>query len=581
MARLVEFRVSGLRHADLIITGRVATLAGDAGFGWQHGIAIAAGRVLAVGDPADLDAFVGRGTRRWQLTDEQVVMPGITDAHLHLLTLVLAEQHIDLTGTNLDEALAAIGARHRQLTDAGDRDGWLLGHGWSLHAFDGWPDVEMLESVAPNRPVALSSHDHHTRWVSRRALEMAGIGIRSVNPGGGLVRRDDNGRATGILHEVASTLVDPAIPSPAADDLAPALGRVAAQLAGLGLTGCHDPGELTADSDIERGPVFYASLAARGQLPLRVHSSVRAPQLDRAIEFGLFSGQVVQPEAKGDPILDDRAARYRMGWLKLFADGSLGSRSAALLAPYDDANTNPPTGGPTGMVLTDAEELAELITRAGAAGISGQVHAIGDAAVRTALDVFARVPHAAYAGKQGSPGLMRRIEHAQLVDPSDMARFGALGVAASLQPVHLRSDAGTARKAWGERSENAFPLRALIDGGAIIPLGTDAPVEPADPWPGIAVAVARRDPFKIDDQLTGAHHAISLDRAIRAACLDPAVVAGEPLLGRLMPGCRADVVVVSSEGFREPFDAAALAQTRPLATLIDGEIVHRRGGFQD
>ena len=565
--------MSAAPHADLIIIGRVATLGGDAGFGWQKGVAIAQGQVLAVGSLSDLEPLAGPGTRRWRLADDLVVMPGITDAHLHLMTLVLAERHLDLTGTNLEAALAAISARHRQMLAAGDADGWLLGHGWSLHELGEWPDAGMLESAAPNRPIALNSHDHHTRWVSRRALEMAGISASSVDPAGGLIRRDGDGRPTGILHEAASVLVDPVIPTPTVDQLSAAMERVAASLAALGLTGCHDPGELAADTDLERGPVLYRSLAAKGQLPMRVHSSVRAPQLDRAIEFGLFSGQDVQPEVGGDPALDIRAARYRMGWLKLFADGSLGSRSAALLAPYEDAHAQPPTGGPRGMVLTDADELAELLGRASAAGISGQVHAIGDAAVRTVLDVFAAAP--------SSSGLMRRIEHAQLVDPADMGRFGELGVAASLQPVHLRSDAATAREAWGVRSENTFPLRALADGGALIPLGTDAPVEPADPWPGISVAVARRDPFKVDDQLTGAHHAISLERAIRAACLDPAFVAGEAHVGRLLAGYRADLLVVPADGFREPFDAAAFAQTRPLVTMIDGEVVYAIGDVPD
>ncbi|MEX2546543.1 MAG: amidohydrolase [Chloroflexota bacterium] len=559
-------------HADLIITGRVATLGGDAGFGWQGGLAIADGRVLAVGDESALDPLAGPGTRRWRLADDLVVMPGITDAHLHLMTLVLAEQQIDLTGTDLDTALAAVGSRHREMLAAGDGEGWLLGHGWSLHELGGWPDTQMLESVAPHRPIALYSHDHHTRWVSRRALAVAGISSSSVDPDGGLIRRDGEGAPTGILHEVASALVDSAIPSPTTEDLTAAMERVAAHLAGLGLTGCHDPGELTADSAIERGPLFYRSLAARGRLPLRVHSSVRAPQLDRAIELGLFSGQGTPPEVDGDRMLADRAARYRMGWLKLFADGSLGSRSAALLAPYEDAETNPPTGGPTGMILTEARELAELLGRAAAAGISGQVHAIGDAAVRSVLDVFAAAPV--------STRLMRRIEHAQLVDPADMTRFGELGVAASLQPVHLRSDAVPARVAWGLRTENTFPLRALVEGGALIPLGTDAPVEPADPWPGIAVAVARRDPFRVDDQVTGAHHAVSLARAVRAACLDPAIVADEPLLGRLISGYRADLLVVPAESFREPFDAAAFARIRPLATMIDGEVVHRSDAFE-
>ncbi len=536
------------RRADLLISGRIATLAGEEGFGWSSGLAIADGRIVEPGD--DLES-----AERWRLPDDLVVMPGITDAHLHLMALVLAERQVDLTGLDLDRALAAVARAHDALATAGDHDGWLLGHGWSLHSLGRWPDTAMLERAAPGRPVALYAHDHHARWVSAAALRGAGIATMS-DPPGGLIRRDAVGTPTGILHETASALVDRAIPDPEPAELEAGLARVATQLAALGVTGCHDPGELGSERAIKRGPLFYRALAAAGRLPLRVHASVRAPQLDRAIELGLASGQSV--------------GRYTMGWLKLFADGSLGSRSAALLEPYADVADNPPTGGDRGMFLTDRAELAELLGRAAEAGISGQVHAIGDAAVRTVLDVLARVPPAP---------LMRRVEHAQLVDPADVPRFGRLAVAASMQPVHLRSDAAVARQAWGSRAENAFPIGAIAAGGALIPFGSDAPVEPPDPWPGIAEALVRHEPLDADDPPLGIRHAVSLARALRAACLDPALVAGQTDLGRLLPGYRADLLIVPAATLHEPVDAATLALTRPLATLIDGEVAHRSPAF--
>ncbi len=549
--------------ADLVISGRVATLAGESGFGWQSGLAIAGGRVVPLEEGSNAVA-------RWQLPDELVVMPSITDAHAHLMGLVFAERQIDLTGLDLDATLASIAAAHATLTAQGDREGWLLGHGWSLHSLGRWPDADLLERAAPGRPVALYAHDHHARWVSATALRLAGI-AESADPSDGLVRRDGSGTPTGILHEAAVGLVDVAIPDPVHDELAAGLDRVAGQLAALGVTGCHDPGELGGDPMIKRGPVFYRALAAQGRLPLRVHASVRAQQLARAIELGLASGQGVAPETDAsDPTARMLAEHYRMGWLKLFADGSLGSRSAALLEPYTDAAVNPPTGGERGMVLTDAEELAELLGRAAGAGISGQVHAIGDAAVRATLDVLESIPPAP---------LMRRVEHAQLVDPADQPRFGRLRIAASMQPVHLRSDAAVARMAWGDRAANAFPVRAIADGGALIPFGTDAPVEQVDPWPGIAVAVARRDPFNASDPPLGLQHLVDLARAIRAACLDPALVAGQHDLGRLLPGYRADLLIVPAAALREPIDAASLAATRPVATLIDGQLAYRSAGF--
>ncbi|HUP83470.1 MAG TPA: amidohydrolase [Candidatus Limnocylindria bacterium] len=548
------------RRAELLISGRVATLAGDDGFGWAQGIAIVDGRVLAVGPMSELESLAGPDTTRWMLPSDQLVMPGITDAHLHLMTLTLAADHIDVTGLDLDAALDAVSARHRSMLDAGDDDGWLFGHGWSAHDLGSWPDAAMLERVAPGRPAELVAHDHHASWLSVAALRAAGITAATADPEGGVLRRDADGQPTGILHETAGALVESAIPEPPDSFVEQSLARVAQQLAALGLTGCHDPGELSADTQIIRGPMFYRRLAGEDRLPMRVHASVRAPQLKRAIELGLRSGASV--------------GRYTMGWLKLFADGSLGSRSAALLAPYDDAATNPPTGGPSGMFLTSPEDLAELAARAEENGISVQIHAIGDAAARAVLDVFESLR----PQPRGLP-LMRRMEHAQLVDPQDQPRFGGLGVAASVQPVHLRSDIPQIKLGWGERGEYAIPLRGILDGGALIPFGTDAPVEQPDPWPGIATALVRRDPADESAKPVGARQAIDLARAIRGACLDPALVAGQTDLGHLTPGARADLLIVPATGFGEHLDAAALAATRPLATLIDGQVVHRAARF--
>ena len=543
--------------ADLVIESRVATLAGESGWGWAQAVAIGHERVVGVGSRADLEGLVGPRTARWRLPPDSICLPGIIDAHLHLMTLALARTQVDLTAAeDLPTTLAPLADAHLRMIDSGDGDGWLLGHGWSLHALGRWPDADLLEQACPGRPIALWSHDHHSRWLSRRALELAGIGPATADPNGGLIRRDDAGAPTGMLHETAAAIVDDAIPDPPAHIVEQAIIDQAADLAALGIAGCHDPGELTRVPRIRRGPLLYRAMADAGRLPLRVHASIRAAELDHAIELGLRSGE--------------GSGRYTMGWLKLFTDGALGSRSAALLEPYEDGDPNPPTGSPRGMFTHPPDELAEQVRRAAAAGITAQIHAIGDAAVRAALDLLADQP---------DTRLRRRIEHAQLVNPADVARFGALGIAASVQPVHLRSDAAPARQAWGARAELAFPLAGLAAGGALIPIGTDAPVEPFDPWPGISVAVCRRDPSRSADKQLGAHHAIDLARAVRAACLDPALVAGEFDRGRLTVGSRADLIVVPSAGFADPFDAAALAATRPLATLIDGALAFRAAKF--
>jgi len=561
--------------AGLLILGRIATLGGSTGFGWVDAVAIDEGRIVAAGTRAEIEELAGPGTRRWQLGAGQAVVPGLTDSHLHLATAAIAAQELDL-GLPSDRAgtFAAIRAAHEELAAAGDAEGWLLGHGWSLDRLGEWPSAGDLDRLAPARPVALWSHDHHGRWVSSAALQLAGIDEGTPDPQGGMIRRDGDGRATGILHEHAAKLVSGAIPEPVAERLSAALASYATELARLGVVAVHDPGELSDDPEIRRGPSLYRRLAETGALPLRVAASIRPEQLGRAIESGFHSGQAAVGSTASDAWAVRRAERYRGGWLKLFADGSLGSRSAALLEPYEPGSGPPPVGGAAGMLLAPPAWLLERSERAAGAGIAVQIHGIGDAAVRSALDVLERLP-------RPSGGIRHRVEHAQLVHPDDIPRFAAAGIVASMQPVHLVSDAPAVRAAWGARSRWAFPVRSLAESGALIAFGTDAPVESPDPWPGIAIAVTRTSPTWPDaDGRFHAEEAIDLARAIRAACLDPALAAGEDDRGRLMPGHRADLVVLPAEVLDEDAVAAGvMASGRPLATLLDGELVYRDTEF--
>jgi predicted amidohydrolase YtcJ len=366
-----------------------------------------------------------------------------------------------------------------------------------------------------------------------------------------------------VLYETAAGLVDRAIPPPTADEVDWALGDYARSLAELGVTACHDPGGVAPDPELRGGPVHYRAMAAAGRLPLRVVASVREDQLERAIAMGFRSGRGVE---------GDERDRYRDGWLKLFADGALGSRTAALLAPYEpDDPAGPPPGGATGMTLRTSEQLAEVASRAAEAGIASEIHAIGDAAVRHVLDVIAALPPV--------DGARHRVEHAQLVDPADVARFGQLGIPASVQPSHLLSDAAAMRGSWGARTASAFPLAALDAAGAALPFGTDAPVESADPWRGIAAAVTRRGAGWAERDAVHPEQAISLSRALRGACLDGPRSMGIRDQGNLERGARADLLVVPATLFDAPPDPDVIAATRPLATLLDGVVIHRGGAF--
>ena len=282
--------------------------------------------------------------------------PSLTDSHLHLVMAALAAGQPDLTGMDLVAATTAISEAHRRLLEQGDDSSWLLGHGWSFDALGGRPTAVLLEAAAPGRPVALWAHDHHSRWLSSAAIARAGLAERA-DPPAGRIERDTLGRASGVLYEHAAGLVDVVIPEPTTAAVESAVRAYAADLARLGVTAVHDPGGVAPDPELRAGPTFYRALAAAGRLPLRVMASVREEQLERAIEMGFRTGRT-----EGDP----GSGRYRDGWLKLFSDGALGSRTAALLAPYEaDDPAGPPPGGPTGMPLHDGPQLVELAGRAG------------------------------------------------------------------------------------------------------------------------------------------------------------------------------------------------------------------------
>ncbi|MFI5261922.1 MAG: amidohydrolase, partial [Candidatus Limnocylindrales bacterium] len=530
-------------------------------------IAVGEGRIVAAGTLAEVEAVAGRGTRRLALDGGSVVLPALTDAHLHLTDAALMARQVDLNGLAAGPALARLADVHRRRVAAGDETSWLVGLGWSTDAFGHWPRAAELDRIAPGRPIALWSHDLHSRWVSSAALAAAGLLASGVgDPPGGVIERDADGTPSGLLLEHAAGLVDGSIPAPTDEQIGPALEAYAGRLASLGIVACHDPGELAPDPAALRGPALYGRLAAGGRLPLRVHGSVRVDQLELAIEHGLRTGAGVAPDRVGDSPASRSADRARVGWLKIFADGSLGSRSAALFAPYAG-------GDGRGRLLVDRHELLRLVGRAAAAGIVPQIHAIGDRAVRLALDVLEATP-AARTGPAWS-----RVEHVQLALDVDADRFARLRVAASVQPAHLLHDAPVARAAWPRRLAHAYRWRSLADGGAPLAFGTDAPVESPDPWPGIAVAVTRRRaserrPFPGQETL-------DLARALRAAIVDPVLIAGEAAVGgRLLPGHRADLIVVPAEALEAPVGPEGpLATCRPRLTLLDGEEVARSADF--
>jgi len=535
---------------DTLVIGRIATFAGEAGFGWVEAIGIKDGKVAFAGSAVDLETRADPHTHRFSLEPDEIAIPGLTDAHLHLRDAALEGRQVNLAGTgSLDEGLALLGAAANRLGP----DEWLLGAGWDHGRWGRWPTADDLEGAVRGRPAAIRSIDHHAIWASHAALRAAGIDAALPDPPGGLIRRRADGEPDGVLLENASDLVSRLVPEPSDDVVKQAIAQLAEELLRYGIVGIHDPGALRVDPTL-RDLELLGNLADRGDLPLQVLAGIRANGLPRARAEGL---------ASGTPIGRDPAGTIRLGWLKLFADGTLGSQTAALVAPREGSTDR-------GVMLMRQAELAELAFEAAAGSIATQIHAIGDAAVGAALDALApttaRVP------------FMPRVEHLQLCLPEDRARFGALGIGASVQPVHLREDAATARRDWGSRAETSgYAWRSLLDAGAALAFGTDAPVEPVDPWPGIALAVLRRDPsWGEDAEPFGPDEALTLEQALRAATVGPALMARDQLGGRLIPGAPGDLIVLPAAP-REPGErAAAFAAVRPRLVLVAGEALVER-----
>lgn len=543
---------------DALVTGRIATLAGDAGFGWVEAVGIRDGRIAFAGTEVYLETRADPHTERIELAPDEVAIPGLTDAHLHLAQCVVARRQVDLSDAGtIEEGMRRIGTAHARLADP---DAWLEGHGWDSDRWGRWPTATDLEAVAPGRRCAIWAHDHHALLASRAALVTGGVDASTPDRAGGVVRRDESGDPEGVLHESATRLVSVHVPPMTVDELEVGLAAVGRELLALGVVAVHDPGGLVPEATFGWSFAAYGHLAEAGRLPLRAHVSLRDDALDAAIERGLRSGQ---------PLGGDPDGRARIGWLKCFADGSLGSRTAALLEPFEFEPDRPlPADRRHGVWVTEPSRLAELAERAAAAGIATQIHAIGDAAARAALEALAptvaRVP------------LMPRLEHVQLLDPADRGSFAAVGIAASVQPVHLGTDAQQARTLWGARAEpNSYTWGSIAATGAVIAFGTDAPVESFDPWPGIALAVRREDPrWPAGTPAFGPGESLRLDRALRAACVDPAVSAREVDRGRLTVGQRADLVVIPAAAVREPVEpGGALANARPSLVMLDGRVV--------
>ena len=523
-------------HADVVLLGgSVRTF--DAQQPRATAIAIGGGRILALGD--DVEALRGPSTRVIE-TSGCAIVPGFVDSHIHFGQYALGRQQINLdAAATLDAGLEQLQA-HAQHMD-GTR--WLRGRGWDRNRWGRLPTAADLDRAIPNTPAALSSHDGHSLWLNSAALTAVGITSATQPPAGGVIQRDESGQPSGVLFENAQDLARRRMPEPTHDELVHALRQALPVAAAAGLTGLHN-------IEDEHSLAAFRSLEAGRELTLRVYHGVRRGQLRKARALGLRTGE-------GSDWL-------RIGPVKLFSDGALGSRTAHLLEPY--AGTS---DGYRGVPTLELEEIVEDMREAATAGLDVAVHAIGDAAVRSVLDAVERTRQLEPAARH----TQMRIEHAQLVHPDDMPRFAALGVIASMQPIHAIADWHAADAHWGDRARHGYAWRSLLDAGALLAFGTDAPVERLEPLASLHAATTRRDP---DDQPRGGWYAeqcLTLDEAVRAYTFGSAKAErAESRRGSLASGKDADLVVLRPDPFG--LEPDALRETQIALTMVSGRIAH-------
>ena len=551
----------------LLFNGRIHTM--DPRAPLASAIAIREGRVVRVGDEDAARDALGPDREEFDL-EGRCAVPGLTDSHVHFAWFAHTLEEVDAGAPSLEESVSRV----RDRAERSAPGSWITGSGWDHNVWKdpggSFPSWEHLDRVSPRNPVALNARSGHALWVNSLALRAAGISASTADSEGGrivrageaasaprpagLLSRASRLQPTGVLLENAMRLVLRVIPAPSAEELA-GLMRTAQEAAHrAGVTCIHD-----FDSEIAFRA--FQMLEDRGELTLRVVKGIPHALLGEAIALGLRTGF--------------GGERLSVGPVKIFADGALGSRTAWLLEPYaQGARKNPERGIPNGIALMTEEQIFDCISRANSAGISCAVHAIGDAAVRAALNAFDRCSRS--EGATGN-GPRNRIEHAQLLHPDDLPRLAQLGIVASMQPVHATSDMEMAERYWGGRCAGAYAWRSLLDAGTALAFGSDSPVESLDPLAGIHAAVTRRRPDGSPGP-DGWHPAqrISVEEAVRAYTVGAAWAAGrERDLGCLAPGMRADLTVLERDIFA--IDPQDIKDAGVHATIVGGKIVYRSG----
>ncbi len=536
---LSQFFIQGALAEEFIlhnIRGVTSSAAGIQHFDRLH--VGADGKVIAVGEGVTTRSKVkqvdGQGAH---------VIPGLIDSHGHILSLGRAFQRVDLVDTRSKrEALARI----REFAKARPTRAWIEGRGWNQELWEitQFPKARDLDDLDIDKPMFLGRIDGHAAWVNSAALAAAGINDETPDPKGGEILRDAEGRATGILVDAAMDLVTPHIPPPTPKEEEEALTLALTHLAEVGLTSVHDAGVSVADVDL------FKRFADEDRLTLRI--------------YGMLSGAGENLDAFDEPLWGYGDDRVTIASIKLYQDGALGSRGAALINSYTDREDT------KGLSFNTPQELLGMVNKSVDKGFQVNIHAIGDAANRDVLDAFAAVDN------PESHKLRHRIEHAQIINLRDIPRLAKLGVIASMQPIHATSDMNMAEDRLGaERILGGYAWRRVLNTGAVIAAGSDFPVEPANPFFGIYAAITRQDQGGWPDEGWYIDQAMTRAEALHSFTLSGAYAAHqETRLGSLEPGKWADFVLIDRDLMTA--EAQTLWQTQVMETWVAGQRVFKR-----
>ena len=510
-------------------------------------VAIVDDRISRVGNDADVLALKSAATRVLDMRGATIV-PGLHDAHGHVVGLGAALQDVDLRGTSSYEEV--VGRVRRRL--AGARPGeWIVGRGWDQNdwAATAFPTHDLLSAATPDNPVYLTRVDGHAGLANRKAMDAAGLTSSTTDPPGGRILRAAGGQPTGVLVDGAQALITSIVPGVSREQLEDRIRLADVELRRVGITTVHDAG---ADSDTVDA---YKRLIQAGSIKTRLYVMLRGSLAELTPFF-----------ARG-PLTDFANHRLAVRAVKVYADGALGSRGAALLEPYAD---EPETSG---LLTTPPDEVYAQTAAAAKAGFQVGIHAIGDRANREAMDIFERVEREV----PGARALRMRIEHAQILDSAEIPRFATLGVIASMQPAHATSDMPWAATRIGHArvEEGAYVWRKLLDAGAVIASGSDFPVEDANPLLGFYAAVTRQDPAGRPAGGWMPLQRMTRDEALASFTRQAAFAAhAETLTGSIEPGKLADLSVLSRDIMRIP--PREILTTMVNMTIVGGEIVYQR-----